>query len=71
MLEILLDAVRFEDGRFAGADSQHAYEAAHARYSMAQAILARHCAPESTVRSTVAVGDPGAPIIRARISIRG
>jgi hypothetical protein len=50
-VEILLDAVRFEDGRFAGPDSQHAYESAQAmaatRYSLAQAILSRQSAGES------------------------
>jgi hypothetical protein len=45
-VEIMLDAVRFEDGRFAGPDSQQAYKTAHMRYSMAQAILARQASGE-------------------------
>jgi hypothetical protein len=49
-VEILLDAVRFDD-RFAGPDSRRAYETAQAiaatRYSLAEAILARQAAGES------------------------
>jgi hypothetical protein len=50
-VEILLDGVRFDDGRFAGPGSQQAYETAQAiattRQSLAQTVLAKQTGGES------------------------